>query len=770
MVDETKDLDKLLKGKEGEKVMKDLRTDFQEHAEGLGEHLEEIKGHTSGNKALNLLQVADVANRRSQDAKASKVAENIREMTKRQEDDFAGAHRGREDIQLKLAGINSKLNNMSGGGNGGGGLKMRTAVFSGSSGSNDTSVGDGVLVNEFGRPISSGSQSSDGQVFGGVEKINEIKAGSMDKKALFTGMAVSSKRKEGSAQAAINNITKSFIGEDGLANSDKVNKLNDELNAGGKDTQEIFKQYIQSLRDQSTGKRVDTKKFEAQGKALKAMGEGSVLAEVGNSYKRGSLANELMGRAQDGSGFVKDSFVKEGGVLGKVGRLPGRAYRKIRGIPENDANEENVSATLKKIATNVGGGFREKERQAGGKSSAGQTEKTKGNIVGSGKAQVFQSGIDSNNRVVELLELIEENTRELSGGGGGGGGLGGIGLAIGAAILAGVGTFLAKNWDSFTNAQGDINTAGEKTMVTAIKSASAVAMAPLTIAKGGLTAVKAGASGLANTGVKVAGKVIDVVTGAPKLAINSAGAAFDTATGRIVKQTPENIVKAGGSVAEQVVKSGTDDAAKFAAKSSAKFAVKKIPLIGAVAGAVFAAKRLMDGDVAGAALELTSGGAALLPGAGTVASVGIDAAILARDITRMGYNDAVGEGIYDRGFAGGLFSNADLDRERVSELNNKTIGQILADNDLSDSDKLFLETEIQNRIAKQTIPTASAVENMTDASGTGTSAEITPIVNVNVPEAQKIEVDKVVSAIMPHSVTPKNHSFQRFQDFASQYS
>jgi hypothetical protein len=741
MVDETKDLDKLLKGKEGEKVMKDLRTDFQEHAEGLGEHLEEIKGHTSGNKALNLLQVADVASRRSQDAKAAEVAENIREITKRQEDDFSGAHRGREDIQLKLAGINSKLNNMSGGGNGGGGGQMGPAITN----------------------PSVGNESSGGGVFGGVEKINEIKAGSMDKKALFTGMDVGSRRKEGAAQAAINNITKSFIGEDGLANSDKVNKLNDELNAGGKDTQEIFKQYIQSLRDQSAGKSFDTKKFEAQGKALKAMGEGSVLAEVGNSYSKGSLANELMGRAQDGSGFVKDSFVKEGGMFGK-------AYRKIRGIKDNENTEDNVSRSLKKIATNVGGGFREKERQAGGKSSAGQTEKTKGNIVGSGKAQVFQSGIDSNNRVVELLELIEENTRELSGGGGGGGGLGGIGLAIGAAILAGVGTFLAKNWDSFTNAQGDINTAGEKTMVTALKSASAVAMAPLTIAKGGLTAVKAGASGLANTGVKVAGKVIDVVTGAPKLAINSAGAAFDTATGRIVKQTPENIVKAGGSVAEQVVKSGTDDAAKIAAKSSSKFAVKKIPVIGAIAGAVFAAKRLMDGDVAGAALELTSGGAALLPGAGTVASVGVDAGILARDITRMGYNDAVGEGIYDRGFAGGLFSNADLDRERVSELNNKTIGQILADNDLSDSDKLFLETEIQNRISKQTIPTASAVENMTDASGTGTSAENTPIVNVNVPEAQKIEVDKVVSAIMPHSVTPKNHSFQRFQDFASQYS
>ena len=143
MVDETKDLDKLLKGKEGEKVMKDLRTDFQEHAEGLGEHLEEIKGHTSGNKALNLLQVADVASRRSQDAKAAEVAENIREITKRQEDDFSGAHRGREDIQLKLAGINSKLNNMSGGGNGGGGGQMGPAITNPSVGNESSGGGSG---------------------------------------------------------------------------------------------------------------------------------------------------------------------------------------------------------------------------------------------------------------------------------------------------------------------------------------------------------------------------------------------------------------------------------------------------------------------------------------------------------------------------------------------------------------------------------------------------------------------------------------------------
>ena len=73
--------------------------------------------------------------------------------------------------------------------------------------------------------------------------------------------------------------------------------------------------------------------------------------------------------------------------------------------------------------------------------------------------------------------------------------------------------------------------------------------------------------------------------------------------------------------------------AKGVGKGLGKAALKKIPAIGLLAGALFAGQRAMAGDLTGAGLELASGGASLIPGLGTAASVGIDAALMARDAT-----------------------------------------------------------------------------------------------------------------------------------------
>ena len=73
------------------------------------------------------------------------------------------------------------------------------------------------------------------------------------------------------------------------------------------------------------------------------------------------------------------------------------------------------------------------------------------------------------------------------------------------------------------------------------------------------------------------------------------------------------------------------DALKFGAKFAAKSLVKKIPLIGLLAGIGFAAKRAFAGDWIGAGMELASGGASIVPGLGTAASIGIDAALAAKD-------------------------------------------------------------------------------------------------------------------------------------------
>jgi hypothetical protein len=71
--------------------------------------------------------------------------------------------------------------------------------------------------------------------------------------------------------------------------------------------------------------------------------------------------------------------------------------------------------------------------------------------------------------------------------------------------------------------------------------------------------------------------------------------------------------------------------AKMLTKEALKSGIKKIPIIGALAGLGFAAKRAMSGDVVGAGLELASGAAGTIPGIGTLASVGIDAGLAVRD-------------------------------------------------------------------------------------------------------------------------------------------
>jgi len=70
---------------------------------------------------------------------------------------------------------------------------------------------------------------------------------------------------------------------------------------------------------------------------------------------------------------------------------------------------------------------------------------------------------------------------------------------------------------------------------------------------------------------------------------------------------------------------------KGLAKGLAKGALKKIPGVGLIAGLGFGIERLMKGDLLGAGLELASGAASTVPGLGTAGSIGIDAALMARD-------------------------------------------------------------------------------------------------------------------------------------------
>ena len=88
----------------------------------------------------------------------------------------------------------------------------------------------------------------------------------------------------------------------------------------------------------------------------------------------------------------------------------------------------------------------------------------------------------------------------------------------------------------------------------------------------------------------------------------------------------------GGMGSKMGAKLGAKSVGKVAGSAIAKSLGKKIPLVGLGLGAIFAAQRAMQGDFIGAGLELASGAASTVPGIGTAGSVGIDAALAARDM------------------------------------------------------------------------------------------------------------------------------------------
>ena len=154
----------------------------------------------------------------------------------------------------------------------------------------------------------------------------------------------------------------------------------------------------------------------------------------------------------------------------------------------------------------------------------------------------------------------------------------------------------------------------------------------------GALAVGAGAIGL---GSLVASNddeptAADVATNTAMSAADLAPTPGDAAKTE-AKAAEKGAVKAGEKAA---VKSGEKVAAKGVAKVGAKAVgksiLKKIPGVSILAGGAFAAQRAMQGDWLGAGGELLSGVAGTIPGVGTAASVGIDAALAARDMGALG--------------------------------------------------------------------------------------------------------------------------------------
>ena len=164
-----------------------------------------------------------------------------------------------------------------------------------------------------------------------------------------------------------------------------------------------------------------------------------------------------------------------------------------------------------------------------------------------------------------------------SGGGGLPGGLGGLAIP---ALVAGGGALLAK---FLQNKLKDIN----------IGDASAGGnIADDATLKGGRSAVnaatRAGATYLGKEGAKVVGK--------------------------------------------QTIATAAKTAGKGALKGVGKSVLKKVPFLGLGAGAAFGVQRMRKGDITGGLMEFASGGLSMIPGIGTAASIGIDAALMGRDV------------------------------------------------------------------------------------------------------------------------------------------
>ena len=86
-------------------------------------------------------------------------------------------------------------------------------------------------------------------------------------------------------------------------------------------------------------------------------------------------------------------------------------------------------------------------------------------------------------------------------------------------------------------------------------------------------------------------------------------------------------------VDKEITKLSEKELAKYAAKSTFKTMLKKIPLISILAGLGFGTWRYLQKDYTGAKLELTSGLAGTIPGIGTVGSLSLDGYLAYRDLS-----------------------------------------------------------------------------------------------------------------------------------------
>lgn len=122
------------------------------------------------------------------------------------------------------------------------------------------------------------------------------------------------------------------------------------------------------------------------------------------------------------------------------------------------------------------------------------------------------------------------------------------------------------------------------------------------------------------------------------------------------------------TAAKTVGKTVAKTVGKTAGKAVGKSLLKKIPGLSLGAGCFFAWQRIKDKDYLGAVGEVASGICGCIPGLGTAASVGIDAALGARDISRASKQAEMPAAVPDRADVSGRQTPSnDLNRRILLE-------------------------------------------------------------------------------------------------------
>ena len=703
-------------------VLNEVQETLADDRKFIEQETKTLKGLAEGNKALNAIQIADVAR---QIFTFEKQVKGSDEATKAQTEkieksmgvEFQDAQRGRRDLQKAVGHseirirkhLDSKLSNVT--------QQLVTLKDS-----EKLSEG-GIIVPNDSRNLGTTTP----------EKTKDLAS------AIMVGAQPTMLGRNQNVIAATKTLGAFTRGitTDGAVDSEKLSALHDTLNED-KNIKAQFEDYIQAARKitaSTSPSEKDIKHFERGREQLMSSGKFSDFDD-----------DFLKSRAN-----IMDRFK---GMIQGDKHLPNTAYAKqIKELQRDTGLKEDQTTLARQRAEEFGDEIEEQAK---------------------GRTGIDDEGGEAAKQTKLMERNVKANEETASQTAGMGTSLMGILMTVaGLWGLFKLGTSNVKDVTSFLGidpSKGDwipgIWGGGDEDGATGVNNL--VTTTPAMLAE---KSIRKRVLGEVATTKEVLGTAVDAtVKGGSKVAEMVARQGAEEVVEEVGEEAVEATVKAAGKevaeeVTEEVVEQSTKEASEQIAKkvgtevgeAAAKSAVKKIPVVGFLAGLGFGAYRLIkDGDLEGAALEVASGAMSTLPGVGTAGSVITDVGLAVRDFQRIQLENLKDEGAFTKKNWG----ESTIDRDyKWNEDKAKAILDWEGD-DISDSDAKFLEGFIN----KEVLPTSNAVEN---AGAEYEMEAVRSTTNVRIenalPPSTTPEV-QVIASVPKASVATKNHSFQRMND------